>query len=67
MLLVSSQRDNPLRVLLHPPRVEFGFTDRPTLTVYLSVIARRTGETWLINHYQVSRLGDSNGNHSVPS
>jgi uncharacterized protein (TIGR02246 family) len=47
--------------------VDFGFTDRPTLTVYLSVIARRTGETWLINHYQVSRLGDSDGNHSVHS
>ena len=47
--------------------VDFGFTDRPTLTVYLSVIARRTGESWLINHYQVSRLGDSDGNHSVHS
>jgi hypothetical protein len=39
----------------------------PTLTAYLSVILRRTGETWLINHYQVSRLGDSDGNHSVRS
>ena len=47
--------------------VDFGFTNRPTLTVYLSVILRRTGETWLINHYQVSRLGDSNANHSVHS
>ena len=47
--------------------VDFGFTDRPTLTVYLSVILRRTGETWLINHFQVSRLGDSDGNHSVHS
>jgi uncharacterized protein (TIGR02246 family) len=36
--------------------VEFGFTDRPALTVNLSVIARRVGETWLIGHYQVSRL-----------
>ena len=46
---------------------DFSFTDRPTLTVYLSVILRRTGETWLINHFQVSRLGDSDGNHSVHS
>jgi hypothetical protein len=41
--------------------VDFGFTDRPTLTVYLGVILRRTGETWLIAHYQVSWLGDSDG------
>lgn len=45
--------------------VDFGFTDRPTLTVCLSVILRRTGETWLITHYQVSRLGDSDGNPRV--
>ena len=38
--------------------VGFGFTDRPTLSVHLSVILRRTGDTWLISHYQVSRLGD---------
>jgi uncharacterized protein (TIGR02246 family) len=38
--------------------VDFATIDRPTLTVYLSVILRRTGETWLIDHYQVSRLGD---------
>jgi hypothetical protein len=37
--------------------VDFGFRDRPTLSVYLSVIVRRAGETWLISHYQVSRLG----------
>jgi len=36
--------------------VDFAFTDRPVLTVCLSVIARRTGEGWLISHYQVSRL-----------
>ncbi len=36
--------------------VDFGFTDRPVLTVYLSVIVRRTGDRWLISHYQVSRL-----------
>ena len=36
--------------------VDFAFTDRPVLTVYLSVIVRRTGDGWLISHYQVSRL-----------
>jgi muconolactone delta-isomerase len=36
--------------------VDFSFTDRPTLTVSLSVIARRTDRGWLISHYQVSRL-----------
>jgi uncharacterized protein (TIGR02246 family) len=47
--------------------VDFAFTDRPTLTVYLGVILRRTGETWFINHYQVSRLGDSASNSRVHS
>ncbi|MEE6257576.1 SgcJ/EcaC family oxidoreductase [Plantactinospora sonchi] len=37
--------------------VDFSFTDRPTLTVHLSVIARQAADTWLIDHYQVSRLG----------
>lgn len=37
--------------------VDFSFTDRPTLAVYLSVIVRRVGDVWLIDHYQVSRLG----------
>jgi uncharacterized protein (TIGR02246 family) len=36
--------------------VDFAFTDRPVLTVYLSVIVRRISNVWLINHYQVSRL-----------
>jgi len=45
--------------------VDFGFTDRPTLTVYLSIILRRTGDTWLISHYQVSRLDDSDSNPRV--
>ncbi|MFI6827630.1 YybH family protein [Kribbella sp. NPDC050241] len=36
--------------------VDFAFTDRPALSVYLSVVLRRTGESWLIDHYQVSRL-----------
>jgi len=37
--------------------VDFGFTDRATLTVYLSVIIRREADGWRIAHYQVSRLG----------
>jgi uncharacterized protein (TIGR02246 family) len=37
--------------------VDFAFTDRPTLTVYLSVIVRQDGDTWRIAHYQVSQLG----------
>jgi muconolactone delta-isomerase len=37
--------------------VDFGFTDRATLTVYLSVIIRRGPDGWRIAHYQVSRLG----------
>ena len=36
--------------------VDFGFTDRPTLTVYLSVIIRRGPDGWRIAHYQVSCL-----------
>ncbi|MBR7837402.1 nuclear transport factor 2 family protein [Actinospica durhamensis] len=37
-------------------RVVFAFTDRPALTVYISVLARRTAEAWLLDHYQVSKL-----------
>lgn len=36
--------------------VDFGFTDRPTLTVNLTVILRRVDATWQIDHYQVSLL-----------
>jgi uncharacterized protein (TIGR02246 family) len=36
--------------------VDFSFTDRPTLSVNLSVLLRRTDDGWLIAHYQVSRL-----------
>jgi uncharacterized protein (TIGR02246 family) len=36
--------------------VDFTFTDRPTLTVSLSVLLRRIDDGWLIAHYQVSRL-----------
>jgi uncharacterized protein (TIGR02246 family) len=37
-------------------RVLFAFTDRPALTVYISILARREPAGWLIEHYQVSRL-----------
>jgi uncharacterized protein (TIGR02246 family) len=43
-------------VILGYLAVDFGFTDRPTLPVHLSVILRRTDSGWLISHYQVSRL-----------
>ncbi|MEU7827603.1 MULTISPECIES: SgcJ/EcaC family oxidoreductase [unclassified Nonomuraea] len=36
--------------------VDFTFTDRPVVTVNLCVLARRAGDDWLIDHYQVSRL-----------
>jgi muconolactone delta-isomerase len=35
---------------------DFGFIDRATLTVYLSVIIRQDANGWRIAHYQVSRL-----------
>ena len=37
-------------------RVVFAFTDRPALTVYISVLVRRIAEAWLLDHYQVSTL-----------
>jgi hypothetical protein len=37
--------------------VDFSFADRPTISVYLSVLAKRTGESWYLTFYQVSRLG----------
>jgi ketosteroid isomerase-like protein len=36
--------------------VDFTFTDRPTVSVYLSVLLRGAAAGWLIDHYQVSRL-----------
>jgi hypothetical protein len=36
--------------------VDFSFTDRPPLQVYLSVLVKRSTEDDLISHYQVSRL-----------
>ena len=37
--------------------VLFAFTDRPALPVYLSVLARKESGGWLLDHYQVSKLG----------
>ncbi|GAA3578244.1 hypothetical protein [Kribbella ginsengisoli] len=37
--------------------VAFSFTDRPTLEVFLSILAQRNDTTWKIAHYQVSKLG----------
>ena len=34
--------------------VDFAFTDRPTVRVLLSVLLTRSGDDWLIAHYQVS-------------
>lgn len=36
--------------------VDFAFTDRATLKVYLSVIIRQDADGWRIAHYQVSHL-----------
>ncbi|MFG2631110.1 YybH family protein [Streptomyces sp. NPDC048473] len=36
--------------------VDFSFTDRPTFSVNLGVLVKRTEEGWYISHYQVSRL-----------
>jgi ketosteroid isomerase-like protein len=36
--------------------VDFAFIDRPTLTVYLSVLVKRGTDGWQIIHYQVSLL-----------
>jgi NAD(P)-dependent dehydrogenase (short-subunit alcohol dehydrogenase family) len=43
--------------------VDFSFPARPPLTVYLSIIVHRVGGTWLISHYQVSRLTDPVHDH----
>ena len=36
--------------------VDFAFSDRATITVYISVIVRQDADGWRIVHYQVSRL-----------
>ncbi|MBO1415905.1 nuclear transport factor 2 family protein [Streptomyces sp. FH025] len=41
--------------------VDFSFTDRPTLSVYLGVLLKRSTDGWAIAHYQVSLLPDESG------
>jgi uncharacterized protein (TIGR02246 family) len=36
--------------------VDFGFVDRPTIPVHLTVILRNVAGTWLISHYHVSKI-----------
>lgn len=36
--------------------VDFAFADRPTLTVYLGVLAKKEPDGWFLDHYQVSKL-----------
>jgi uncharacterized protein (TIGR02246 family) len=44
------------RLVLGYLTVDFGFSDRATLSVYLSVIIGQDADGWRIVHYQVSRL-----------
>ncbi|MBY8882806.1 YybH family protein [Actinacidiphila acidipaludis] len=37
-------------------KVVFAFTDRASITVNLSLLVKRVGDTWSIAHYQVSLL-----------
>lgn len=43
-------------VILGYLTVDFDFSDRATLTMYLSVIIRQDADGWRIAHYQVSHL-----------
>ena len=36
--------------------VDFSFPDRPTVSVYLSLLVTLADGDWLISHYQVSKL-----------
>ncbi|WP_255638233.1 nuclear transport factor 2 family protein [Amycolatopsis sp. DSM 110486] len=36
--------------------VDFSFTDRPTINVYLSTLLKQTGTGWTITFYQVTKL-----------
>jgi uncharacterized protein (TIGR02246 family) len=53
---VLETRDLSADLLLAYLAVDFTFTDRPTLSVNLSILLQRTEEGWLIAHYQVSKL-----------
>ena len=37
-------------------RMYFAFTDRPTITVYIGVLAKKESDSWFLDHYQVSKL-----------
>jgi uncharacterized protein (TIGR02246 family) len=37
-------------------QAEFSFADRPTVSVYLSLLVTPTDGDWSISHYQVSKL-----------
>jgi hypothetical protein len=37
-------------------RVEFTFTEREPINVYLSLLLKQVGDDWQIDHYQVSKL-----------
>jgi uncharacterized protein (TIGR02246 family) len=43
-------------VVLGYTHVEFSFPDRPTVSVYLSLLVRQADGDWWISHYQVSKL-----------
>jgi hypothetical protein len=43
-------------VILGYLSVDFSFTDRPTLTVFFSVLITQRDDGWKMAHYQVSRL-----------
>lgn len=45
-------------------KVDFSFTDRPTVSVHLGVLARRLEDAWYLGHYQVSRLDQGPGQPS---
>ncbi|MFD9002463.1 SgcJ/EcaC family oxidoreductase [Streptomyces sp. NPDC059582] len=47
-------------------KVDFSFTDRPTVNVHLGVLARRVEGAWYLGHYQVSRL-DQGLSFATPS
>ncbi|MGY0057190.1 hypothetical protein ACWY4P_11580 [Streptomyces sp. LZ34] len=36
--------------------VDFSFTDRPTLSLNLGVLLKRSEDDWHLSHYQISRL-----------
>ncbi|MEV7359657.1 nuclear transport factor 2 family protein [Kitasatospora sp. NPDC091276] len=53
--ILESRRLTPT-LLLGYHSVDFAFPDRPTLTVNLGVLLRRSDDGWSIAHYQVSLL-----------